>query len=507
MFTYQMSEIVKDEIEKGVQIKGDTVEYAFDLVVKRGFMSDFLFQNISNVFHAPKEVIDIINKFTAVSEPKNKTSITQQTAEELSINNSGEVELSDNWIIGKSKEIFGDKIYTDDIEQKLAETVLHVSDSSLEILKETFKQNAVVPIFTAVEDDYIKPLQASEKKRLESKIQVKTDEIVGKAYGDFAINQKIIEKEHSENLDNCSTESEKKVATKTFETKMNEISNTLLQTLTDSVNTIKEESCKEIVIAVEKQSRQSKKEELEKLVKDHLRGFSRTIPSFLMAYGENSVTLENFDTIIPDAVFKEVTSITLENFRFLRDGGEYTNAETGAKEHFIGDLFVRVVFNDSVKEFMNKKIALANYFEKSQKEDIFDYIPPQQTNQIFTPKLIVKKMVAMLEQENPGCFDNSEKTFADLYMKSGLYIAEIVKRLYNSNGLKKEFPDSTKRLQHIFEKQVYGLAPTEIIYKIATNYILGFNKDMQNIKHNFRLADSLEFAKKGTLQEKLNELY
>lgn len=29
-------------------------------VVRRGFMSDFLFQNISNVFKAPQEVIDII---------------------------------------------------------------------------------------------------------------------------------------------------------------------------------------------------------------------------------------------------------------------------------------------------------------------------------------------------------------------------------------------------------------------------------------------------------------
>ena len=39
-------------------------------VVKRGFMSDFLFQNISNVFHAPIEVIEMIQNFTAVHESK-----------------------------------------------------------------------------------------------------------------------------------------------------------------------------------------------------------------------------------------------------------------------------------------------------------------------------------------------------------------------------------------------------------------------------------------------------
>ena len=39
-----------------------------------------------------------------------------------------------------------------------------------------------------------------------------------------------------------------------------------------------------------------------------------------------------------------------------------------------------------VKEFMNKRKQLANYFDENQKEDIFDYVPPQRTNQIFTPK-------------------------------------------------------------------------------------------------------------------------
>lgn len=50
-------------------------------------------------------------------------------------------------------------------------------------------------------------------------------------------------------------------------------------------------------------------------------------------------------------------------------------------------------------------------------------------------------MADMLEQENPGCFDDPDNTFADLYMKSGLYITEIVKWLYRSEGLKKAFPD------------------------------------------------------------------
>ena len=116
-------------------------------------------------------------------------------------------------------------------------------------------------------------------------------------------------------------------------------------------------------------------------------------------------------------------------------------------------------------------------------------------------------MVDMLEDENPGCFDEPDKTFIDLYMKSGLYITEIVKRLYQSEKMKQLFPDKKERLKHIFEKQVYGLAPTEIIYRIATSYILGFDEDVEIEHHNFRQVDALPYAKDGNLQELLDELF
>ena len=91
-------------------------------------------------------------------------------------------------------------------------------------------------------------------------------------------------------------------------------------------------------------------------MKDHLRGLSRTIPSFLMAYGDDTVTLETFDQVIPDEVFREVTSIGLADFRKLRDGGEYVG--TDGEMHRYPGLFDAVVFNDSVKEFLRLREAL-----------------------------------------------------------------------------------------------------------------------------------------------------
>ena len=263
-----------------------------------------------------------------------------------------------------------------------------------------------------------------------------------------------------------------------------------------------------IVAGVETAKMKNQKKQIEVRIRDHLRGFSRTIPSFLMAYGrDQEITIANIDTVIPDDVFLEVTGITTEDFRFLRDGGKYIDEETGEEKDFQGDLFNREVFNDSIEEFKKLRVRLANYFDESSQEDIFFYIPPQKTNQIFTPRNVVIQMVDMLEEQNPGCFDDDKATFADLYMKSGMYIAEIVRRLYRSDRMKELYPERQDRLEHIFSEQVYGLAPTEIIYRIVLSYVLGFDDETGTIKHHLRKGDMLEMGTGQTLNDNLKELF
>ena len=482
-------------------------------VVKRGFMSDFLFQNISNVFHAPMEVIEIIQNFTAVQEPKKGVDITENTAKDLSVDKDGNVSIPNEQVIGKSAEIFGEKIF-EDVPNKLKETIdsIHTSEEkpeedALDKLKNIFHKEAVNVVMETAQHEYGADLRKSDKNRLERKLKNDSDRMVNKAFGEYTITGNKLEKEREERLETCKTKEEIESVNQEYNKKQDEALTTLKKNLSDAADDFVKSAGEDVVRTVETQKKEQKKKGIEDSVKDHLRGFSRTIPSFLMAYGDETVTLANFDKVIPDNVFKEVTSISLDDFIFLRDGGDYTDEETGEKKHFDGKLFDPVVFDDSVKEFLRLKARLANYFEEMNKEDIFDYIPPQKTNQIFTPKWVVKKMVDMLEAENPGCFDKDDQTFMDLYMKSGLYIAEIVKRLYQSKEMKRLYPDDKERLKHIFKKQVYGLAPTEIIYKIATNFILGFNEDVSDMEHNFKQADALEPAKEGQLSQFLDELY
>ena len=480
-------------------------------VVRRGFMSDFLFQNISNVFHAPQEVIDII---AAIAPAKDPGDLTTSTGEELSLNDDGEVELPPELIVGTAAETFGEKIFSnaadkvDDIlDQVMPDDKPADTTSYLDQLKKTFRTDVTDRVMETATQKYGSDMTKSTQNALQRKLNSDADNMLNRAFGDLQIKQATLEADMQEALDTAPKKEAEEIK-KAFEEKKKQVVEEFKESVAQSVEEMVKSAGEEVVRRVETDKKEAKKRTIEDGIRDHLRGFSRTIPSFLMAYGSDAeITLENFDSIVPDTVFIEVTSITLAQFCFLRDGGPYTNAETGAEEYFKGHLFDPVVFNDSVKEFLTLKKRLADYFDEASVEDIFDYIPPQKTNQIFTPKWVVKDMVDRLEKENPGCFDDHTKTFADLYMKSGMYIAEIVKRLYQSEQMKALYPDSHERLRHIFEKQVFGLAPTEIIYRIALAYILGFTDEISIDKHNIKLCDALVYAKEGTLEDKLVELF
>ena len=485
-------------------------------VVNRGFMSDFLFQNITNVFHAPKAVVDIINKFEPIMEKEMQVNVEE--AEDLYINDDGDVEIPDEVVEDKTEDILGPKIY--DIKSMITKKVNDVhrvkepdaEQKELERLKKEFKVTVTDPLIKASKEEYGKDLTPREKKRLETRLQGKAERRIEKAQVNHRIETATIEQERKVKAAEATPEELPEID-KIYTEKQKEADKKYQEEMQTMAQDFVQDAAEEIVKSVETSKQEKESQAVQSTIKDHLRGFTRTIPSFLMAYGvddnriERQITLDNFDQIVPADVFEEVTSTTLEQFRLLRDGGDIMNPETGEMEHFKGGIFDPVIFDQSVIEFMRKKDQLSGYMKDDAKGDIFDYIPPQKNNQIFTPKKVVKQMVDDLEKENPGIFDDPDKTFIDLYMKSGLYPAEIVKRLFQSKKMKELYPNDDDRLKHIFEHQVYGLAPTEIIYKIAENFILGFDYAGNIKKHNFRKVDSLELVKNGTLEKKLDELF
>ncbi|MCD8205043.1 MAG: DEAD/DEAH box helicase family protein [Clostridia bacterium] len=474
-------------------------------VVNRGFMCNYLFQNISNVFGGSAAVREILGKLsTERVGQKVKDGKSIEKIKDVNLGEDGEVVVPEETVIGTSKDIFGDKIYENinegigDIrkinpvnssgnasgDNKLADTIIN-----------SLEENVMKPAFDAY----------NPKKSVRNRIQTETQSEVRKAVEevleDYDNRIKDLNEERDRALIDADTDFQAKEAESNFKEDAARALEEMFKKAQEKTAEIVNHIPDEIVEKLERNKKEEERHTIEDDIRAHLRGFSRTIPSFLMAYGNENTTLKNFDDYTEDDVFLEVTGITEDEFRFLRDGGDKENPETGEIEHFDGHLFDEIVFNDSVKMFMEKRDKLANYFDESLEEDIFDYIPPQKTNQIYTPKKVVVQMVDLLEDNNPGCFDDDTKTFADLYMKSGLYITEIVKRLYSSEKMKGLHPDPEERIRHIIMKQVYGMAPTKIIYLIATNYILGFDKSLKLETRNFVHEDASLAAKEGRLKE------
>ena len=433
-------------------------------------------------------------------------------AADIAVDEDGNVEIPSEIVIGKTQDLFGEKIY-EDMAQAIAPAVDRVAEEPLDYgqtkrqvqtvvdtVKDTLKQKVIAPVI----DSY--GAKKSTQNWLEREVATEIDRAFERLQGDYEQQVNIARMEHEKKREAAATPEQVQAADKGYQDEMNAAMQSFMQSMQAQVEETIQQKPQELVEKLERHKAEEEKRSIEDDVRARLRGFSRTIPSFIMAYGDGYLTLQNFDEYTEDEVFLEVTGITEDDFRFLRDGGDYTD-KNGEIRHFEGHLFDEVVFNDSVNEFWRKKQELANYFDESSDEDIFDYIPPQKTNQIFTPRWVVKKMVDELEAENPGCFDDSDKTFADLYMKSGLYITEIVKRLYRSERMKAYFPDDETRIRHILTKQVYGMAPTRIIYLIATNYILGFNDRMRVETKNFVQADAAEASKTGTLEQLVNQYF
>ncbi|MBC30553.1 MAG: restriction endonuclease [Muricauda sp.] len=94
--------------------------------------------------------------------------------------------------------------------------------------------------------------------------------------------------------------------------------------------------------------------------------------------------------------------------------------------------------------------------------DVLSCLANLSNDEVFTPPKLVNKILDMLPQE---LFQSKETTFLDPVTKSGVFLREIAKRL--NEGLKDQIPDQQERIDHIFSKQLYGIAITELTSLLA----------------------------------------
>ena len=96
-------------------------------------------------------------------------------------------------------------------------------------------------------------------------------------------------------------------------------------------------------------------------------------------------------------------------------------------------------------------------FKSVYNPDVLSCIANLSNDEVFTPPELANKIIDMLPQE---LFENPDTTFLDPCCKSGVFLREIAKRLIK--GLEQQIPDLERRIEHIFSKQLFGIAITEL---------------------------------------------
>ena len=135
-------------------------------VVRHGFMSNFLFQNIGNVFGAPGIVKEIVGKLTPAHEdPKKRDQENLRHISEVPVNEDGEIDIPEEIIIGKAQGLFGKKYY-EEMNEGFEPQLSHIAESSgftaveqsvkklADKVKEKIRQGVVAPVAEAYEEPY-----------------------------------------------------------------------------------------------------------------------------------------------------------------------------------------------------------------------------------------------------------------------------------------------------------------------------------------------------------------
>lgn len=238
------------------------------------------------------------------------------------------------------------------------------------------------------------------------------------------------------------------------------------------------------------EAKKKQKTEEEKF-RDHLRGFARTIPVLLMAYAHSEMTFENFEKRIPQVDFEQVTGITKEQFEYLRQ----------ARDDSGEPIFVESAFNSAIHEFLKRKRTTEHYYKSEAEGDIYDNIPSQENNRVFTPKRVVNMMLDAFEAENPAFFKSDKVKILDPYVKSGNFLAEAAKRFYKYS--------KDKDIERIIENQLFGIAPFDIYATLAQETVYSFadTKFKHRLRNrNIRPEPQIEeLVKAGKLEEVIKE--
>ena len=126
-----------------------------------------------------------------------------------------------------------------------------------------------------------------------------------------------------------------------------------------------------------------------------------------------------------------------------------------------------------------------NLYNTIYNPDVLSCIANLSSDEVFTPPEVANAMLDLLPQE---LFSDPNTTFLDPACKSGIFLREIAKRLLK--GLEPIYPDLQERADHIFKKQLFGIAITELTSHLSRRSL--YCSKYANGKYSVILFDNID---------------
>ena len=135
---------------------------------------------------------------------------------------------------------------------------------------------------------------------------------------------------------------------------------------------------------------------------------------------------------------------------------------------------------------------MADVYQNFYNPDVLSCLANLSNDEVFTPPEVANRMMDLLPQE---LFRSPDTTFLDPACKSGVFLREIAKRLLV--GLENEIPDLQQRVDHIFHKQLYGIAITELTSLLSRRsvYCSKYPNSKYSITHFDDASGNIEYKR------------
>lgn len=135
---------------------------------------------------------------------------------------------------------------------------------------------------------------------------------------------------------------------------------------------------------------------------------------------------------------------------------------------------------------------MADVYQNFYNPDVLSCLANLSNDEVFTPPEVANRMLDLLPQE---LFRSPDTTFLDPACKSGVFLREIAKRLLV--GLENEIPDLQQRVDHIFHKQLYGIAITELTSLLSRRsvYCSKYPNSKYSITHFDDASGNIEYKR------------